>query len=491
MDKLPDSKELKTLKDYRDRLIIFIVGSTASGKTKLSLELGKYIKNAEIINADSMQLYKKADIMTAKATLEEQALVKHHMLDILELDQGDFNRNMYFERVSPLLLQLFEENKVPIIVGGTNYYMETILFSDYEILSNNPQADLADDLQDDNKKFEEVKKQPIDEEIKEGNQEFKGIPEKWMELDRAEKYSLLKSIDPLIAAKLHPNDAHRVENYIKMYIDEDILPSKKVLEANQKRKLRFTNPLIFWPKWQNKEDLNKKIAERIDEMVNLEGIREIVEIFQFFEKQGTQNSLQGAFQSIGYKEFEPFINHLKEEKNAGLSQLCEYVKGLSKPEELSPKALEILESCKAKLVVKTRHYAKRQITWIKNRFATNELINPRLFKLEFDTADNFKQKQIPFAIQVYEDWKQRKFKILDEEAVAKLFEDEKNWSVFYCESCKVECKGEKAHKEHLQSKKHKKTLEKERKMKRNAEFIMKKQLENNGKPTEMSAKEDK
>ncbi len=111
--------------------------------------------------------------------------------------------------------------------------------------------------------------------------------------------------------------------------------------------------------------------------------------------------------------------------------------------------------------------------------------------MEFDTAENFKQNQIPFALQIYEDWKQGKFKNLNDEAIPKLFDEEKDWSTFFCESCKVEYKGEKAQKEHLKSKRHKKTLEKERKMKRNSEFIMKKQLQNNAKPEEMHTIEDK
>ena len=76
-------------------LTIFIVGTTAVGKTKLSIELCKAI-GGEVINCDSKQLYKHASIMTAKASLQEQEGVPHHMLSVLDLHEASYNRNKYF-----------------------------------------------------------------------------------------------------------------------------------------------------------------------------------------------------------------------------------------------------------------------------------------------------------------------------------------------------------------------------------------------------------
>ena len=110
-------------------MIIFIIGPTASGKTNLSLKLAQQV-NGEIISADSMQVYKNADIMTAKATKSEQAIAKHHLIDILQLHQNTFNRVQYQNQALQIISQIQSDNKVPIVVGGTNYYIESLLFED-------------------------------------------------------------------------------------------------------------------------------------------------------------------------------------------------------------------------------------------------------------------------------------------------------------------------------------------------------------------------
>jgi len=112
--------------------VIFVIGSTASGKTKLSLDLARNFKNIEIVNADALQLYKGADIMTAKATEEERQTVPHHLLDILPLENVEFQRRDYFNLASKTIDDLHKENKIPLVVGGTNYYIESLLYTDYD-----------------------------------------------------------------------------------------------------------------------------------------------------------------------------------------------------------------------------------------------------------------------------------------------------------------------------------------------------------------------
>ncbi|XP_058063286.1 tRNA dimethylallyltransferase [Anopheles bellator] len=106
--------------------IVVILGSTGTGKTKLSLELGTRY-GGEIISADSMQVYKNLDIVTAKATKDEQKLVKHHMLDVTTIDQA-FTVTHFREQALPIIDSLLADNRIPIIVGGTNYYIESLLW---------------------------------------------------------------------------------------------------------------------------------------------------------------------------------------------------------------------------------------------------------------------------------------------------------------------------------------------------------------------------
>lgn len=75
-----------------------------------------------------MQMYRHADILTAKATKEEQSIVKHHMIDIFDLEVTNFNRNDYFHIAKKAFDQIHSENSFPIVIGGTNYYIETLLF---------------------------------------------------------------------------------------------------------------------------------------------------------------------------------------------------------------------------------------------------------------------------------------------------------------------------------------------------------------------------
>lgn len=110
-------------------MIICIVGPTAVGKTKLSVELAK-IYNGEIINADSMQIYKGLDIGTAKVTKEEMQHIKHHLLSIKEVEE-DYTVFDYQKEARKKIDEIKSKGKIPILVGGTGYYIKSALY-DYE-----------------------------------------------------------------------------------------------------------------------------------------------------------------------------------------------------------------------------------------------------------------------------------------------------------------------------------------------------------------------
>ncbi|KRT85541.1 hypothetical protein AMK59_2458 [Oryctes borbonicus] len=159
--------------------LIIILGATGSGKTKLSLELAQKF-NSEIISADSMQLYKGLDIITAKATPQEQKLVPHHLIDILHPHECytvlDF-RNKALEIINDLHMK----NKIPIVVGGTNYYIESLL---WKILVEDP-----------------------------GNPRISvpGIsPNNEHELSSEELHKRLQQLDPNMAKRLHPNNKRKI-----------------------------------------------------------------------------------------------------------------------------------------------------------------------------------------------------------------------------------------------------------------------------------------
>ena len=107
--------------------MIFIVGTTGVGKTKLSIELCKAL-NGEIVSCDSKQFYRHANILTAKATQKELSQAKHHMVDCLNLSETAYNRNKYYAQASKKIQEIRSKGKVPVVIGGTNYYLETLLY---------------------------------------------------------------------------------------------------------------------------------------------------------------------------------------------------------------------------------------------------------------------------------------------------------------------------------------------------------------------------
>ena len=112
----------------QNNLVIFILGTTGVGKSKLSLDLAcKY--GGEIVNADSMQVYQGNEgVMTAKPTPEEKSQAPHHVYDVVEMHRKDFNVNKYLDLAIPKIDEILSRGKLPIVVGGTNYYIEGLLF---------------------------------------------------------------------------------------------------------------------------------------------------------------------------------------------------------------------------------------------------------------------------------------------------------------------------------------------------------------------------
>ena len=105
--------------------IICLAGPTASGKTALAVELAKEL-NAEIISCDSMQIYKRMDIGTAKPTHEEMQGIPHHMIDIIEPDEP-FSVSRYCDMATPILEDILARGKTAIIAGGTGLYMDSLI----------------------------------------------------------------------------------------------------------------------------------------------------------------------------------------------------------------------------------------------------------------------------------------------------------------------------------------------------------------------------
>ncbi|KGX83258.1 tRNA (adenosine(37)-N6)-dimethylallyltransferase MiaA [Pontibacillus marinus] len=245
--------------------VVAIVGPTAVGKTKLSVEVAKRF-NGEIISGDSMQIYKSMDIGTAKVTEEEKQGVPHYMVDIKQPNEG-FSVAEFQEKVQGYIDEIAAKGKLPIIVGGTGLYIQSVLY-DFQF---------SDEGSDEN--FRQSLEEKIEEE---GVQPY---------------YEKLQSIDPEQAEKVHPNNVRRVIRALEVYETTGMTMTE--YQEKQKQESPY-NPILIGLEME-REKLYERINHRVDKMMD-EGLLEEV---QALYNQGYAESQ--SMQAIGYKEFIPYF----------------------------------------------------------------------------------------------------------------------------------------------------------------------------------------
>ncbi|KZC13843.1 tRNA dimethylallyltransferase, mitochondrial [Dufourea novaeangliae] len=189
--------------------VLAILGSTGCGKSRLSIELARRFFG-EIISADSMQVYKSLDIITAKVTKEERQMAPHHMLDIVDPLSLNFTVMQFRDMTLPIIDDLLTREKLPIIVGGTNYYIEALLWNilmdhdDKSTPNNSPTRDSPDG----GNKISESSRENKNDSISPKKMKF--------EIDRdttesnEELFTKLKKADPEMAKRIHPNNRRKI-----------------------------------------------------------------------------------------------------------------------------------------------------------------------------------------------------------------------------------------------------------------------------------------
>ena len=239
--------------------LICIAGPTASGKTALSIVLAKEL-DAEIVSCDSMQVYKRMDIGTAKPSPEERAGIVHHMLDVAE-PWEDFSVSRYCAMASPIVEDILSRGKTAIIVGGTGLYMDSLVRGN----------DFA----------------PFPST---------GVRER-LELEPIEEvFARLQAIDPEAAARLHLSDRKRIIRAMEVYLET----GETITEHNRRTQAippRYS-PVWFALEDEDRQDLYSRIDRRVDLMLEQGLIREIEELLS----SGIPRKCT-AMQAIGYKEF--------------------------------------------------------------------------------------------------------------------------------------------------------------------------------------------
>ena len=283
-----------------DNRIVVVAGPTASGKTRLGIELAQAL-GGEIVSADSMQIYRRMDIGTAKATKEERAAAVHHMLDVADPAES-WSVARYVEEATRCCDDIIARGRLPIVVGGTGLYINA-LADNTAFITEKADGMLRDRLE---KRFDSIGGMAM---LKE-----------------------LEAIDPVSAAKLHPNDRKRIVRALEVYS----LTGETKTRQNELSKTgeKIINPLFIGITYKDRQRLYDRINLRVDKMLENGLLNEA--------EAALNRSGVSAFQAIGHKELAGYIN--------GECTLDEAAK---------------------RLKMQTRRYAKRQLTW----FNKNERIH--------------------------------------------------------------------------------------------------------------------
>ena len=247
--------------------IICIAGPTASGKTALAVALAHAV-NGEVVSCDSMQIYKKMNIGTAKPTEAEMEGIPHHMLSVAEPEE-DFSVSRYCEMATPIVEDILSRGKTAIIAGGTGLYMDALIrgntFAPY------PSTGRRQELE------QLAAQESIDAVL-----------------------CKLREVDPESAARLHPSDQKRIIRAMEVYLET----GETITEHNRKTQ---EIPPRFSPVWfaledENRQDLYDRIDRRVLQMLD-EGL--IAEIEALLSSGVPEKAT--SMQAIGYKEFVDFL----------------------------------------------------------------------------------------------------------------------------------------------------------------------------------------
>ncbi|KZE65205.1 tRNA dimethylallyltransferase [Paenibacillus jamilae] len=246
--------------------LLVLVGPTAVGKTKLSIEMARHF-DAEIISGDSMQVYRHMDIGTAKISEQEMKGIKHHLIDIHE-PEYPYSVAQFQEDCRRLIPEIQSRGKLPFIVGGTGLYVESVC---YEY------------------KFSEV---GADEAFRQE------------QLDYADQFGAdalharLQAVDPESALRLHPNDRRRVVRALEIYHVSGTTLSSQL--ANQKKESPYQLCIVGLT--MDRQMLYKRIEDRIDGMLD-QGL--VAEVTSLMERGVRSDAI--SMQGLGYKEISSYL----------------------------------------------------------------------------------------------------------------------------------------------------------------------------------------
>jgi len=249
--------------------LLVITGPTATGKTALGVSAALTL-NGEVVSADSMQIYKRMDIGTAKPSPAEMCGIPHHMIDVAEPNDS-YSVSRYVGEASACVDDIISRGKLPILVGGTGLYIDSLI-SGRDFADSSGDPSLRETLS-------------YEYDTSGGN----------VMLER------LRSFDPERAEKLHPEDRRRIIRAIEVYM----LTGKTITQHDSETRARPPryNAVKFALTFKDRDDLYSRIDSRVDKMIEAGLLREVKDLLD----SGISENCT-AMQAIGYKEL---VSHIR------------------------------------------------------------------------------------------------------------------------------------------------------------------------------------
>ncbi|XP_065600664.1 tRNA dimethylallyltransferase isoform X1 [Cyrtonyx montezumae] len=408
------------------RPLVVILGATGTGKSALAVELGLRL-GGEIVSADSMQVYKGLDIITNKVSPQEQRLCRHHMISFVDPLVSNYTVVDFRDKAVALIEDIFARDKIPIVVGGTNYYIESLL---WKVLVNTKE------------KCSLVPGTVTDRKVE------------LEQLDAVDLHRRLSQVDPEMAAKLHPNDKRKVARSLQVF-EETGIPHSEILQQQQEEEgggplggpLKYPHSCILWLH-ADQAALDRRLEQRVDDMLAAGLLEELRDFHQRYNQEKVTENRQdyqhGIFQSIGFKEFHEYLvseGNCSPETSALLLQ-----KGIQALKQVS------------------KRYARRQNKWVRNRFLKRPGPNvPPVYGLEVSNLLRWEEDVLKPALEIVESFIQgREPPVEPVKMECDVNENKRSHRV--CELCDRVIIGDREWAAHTRSKAHLHHLKKRRKL---------------------------
>jgi tRNA dimethylallyltransferase len=403
--------------------------------------------NGEIINSDAMQMYKGLPIITNKISEEERRGIPHHLLGNIGLEEETWVVGVFKREASRLIREIRSRGKLPIIVGGTHYYINSLLFENTLV-------------RDQARSGDEIPKQAED-----GKSAFPIL-----NASTEEVLGKLREVDPIMADRWHPNDRRKIQRSLEIYLTTGRRASEIYEEQRRRAEEAKASPaepqsqtssqaLMLWV-YSKPSVLNERLNKRVDKMLDSGLMAEVSDMHDYLQTSSASGHLidrsKGIWQSIGFKEFEPYLTAISHKAtNADES---------GHVEDLKQTALERMKTA-------TRQYAKGQVRWI--TYKTLPLIRQaqaldRLFLLDSTDITRWKEDVSDRGVEIT-----RRFLSGEElpvpadlgetarDVLSSKLEDstkEETWSQRTCDLCKTTTVTEEAWQKHIKGRPHQRAV---------------------------------